>query len=120
MAKLGCRVHRADEFLQTINFIFVLLELLVELLLSFEFQLQVFNLSLLRIALLLLLFDGIDQDDVDAVILDAFDLALLVVSDQQRINLLDVFGAKPRSRIPPSFHVKLMGRSRLTIERPLR
>ena len=72
----------------------LLVELLADWLLSLEFALQVCNLPLLLIDLLLLFFKSVDEDNVDAVIFDAFDLALLVVGDQEGINLLDIFRAE--------------------------
>ncbi len=44
-----------------------------------DYLLQSFN-------LLLLLFDGVDQGGADAVVLHAFDLALRIVGDQERLD----------------------------------
>ena len=64
------------------------------LLLSLELFLLLFNLRLL-------LLDGIDQDDADAVVLCALDLAVSV-KNEFRCHLLDPFGAEAEitSRMP--------------------
>jgi hypothetical protein len=56
------------------------------LLLSLELFLLLFNLRLL-------LLDGIDQDDADAVVLDALDLAVSVKTEF-RCYLFDLFSAE--------------------------
>jgi len=56
------------------------------LLLSLELFLLLFNLRLLFL-------DGIDQDDADAVLLDALDLAVSV-KNEFRCHLLDLFSAE--------------------------
>src|SRR5262245_52369397 len=71
-ARFCVRVFRTNDFLQALYLILLLFELR------------------------LLLFDRIYQDDIDAVILDAFDLALLVVDDKQRVDFFDIFRAKPQ------------------------
>src|SRR5206468_10733907 len=55
------------------------------------------DLFLLSLDPLLLLFDGVDEHDVQAVVLDAFDLAFVVVRDQQGFYLRDAFG--PESEV---------------------
>ena len=40
----------------------------------------------------LLFFHGVEQNDGDAVILDALDLAFVVVGDKQRFDFGDFFG----------------------------
>jgi len=62
--------------------------------------------------------EKIDHRDIDAFVLDSFDSPLRVVSDRSLINLFASSAAKPRSRIPPSFQVKVIGRRRLMIESP--
>ena len=44
--------------------------------------------------LLLLLFDRVDEQDINAFILDAFDFTFAVVDDQQRFNFGDVFSSQ--------------------------
>ena len=69
-------------------------ERLILLLLSLELFLLLFNLRLLFL-------DGIDQDDADAVVLDALDLAVSV-KNEFRCHLLDLFSAEAEitSRMP--------------------
>jgi len=62
--------------------------------LLFDLRSLLFKPALLPFDLLLLLFDGVDEHDRDAVILDAFDFASRVARHQQRLDLLDRFGAQ--------------------------
>ena len=39
-------------------------------------------------------FDGVDKDDRETVVLDAFDLAVLVMGYEQRFDRRDVFRAE--------------------------
>jgi hypothetical protein len=55
-----------------------------------------FDLVLLSLDLLLLFLKGIDEGDAQAVVLHAFDLAFVVVGDQQRLDCCDVFRRKPQ------------------------
>lgn len=55
-------------------------------------SLQGLDLRLLRADLCLLFFESVDHDDSDAVVLHAFDLALVVVGDEQRLDFGDFFG----------------------------
>ena len=65
------------EFPQGINLV-LLLSYLVPLLLDLR----------------LLFFEGVDESDAEEVVLDAFDLAFRVVSDKQRVDCSDLFGAE--------------------------
>src|SRR5207247_9038569 len=65
------------EFPQSINLV-LLLSYLVPLLLDLR----------------LLFFEGVDEGDAQAVVLDAFDLAFRVVDDKQRVDGRDLCGAK--------------------------
>ena len=56
-----------------------------------------FELSVLFCLLLdlhLLLFDGVDQRDRDAIVLHTFDLAVFVVDNEERIDFGNVLRAK--------------------------
>jgi hypothetical protein len=55
--------------------------------------LEVLDLHLLPDNLRLLLFDGVDEDDVQTLVLDAFGFAFAVYQGQGRRNLCDIFGA---------------------------
>ena len=59
----------------------------------------------LRILFCAQLFDGIDEGDIDAVILDAFNLPFVVCRHQQRLDFRDLFGNKPKSCSPPTFQL---------------
>ena len=58
------------------------------------FGLQFLDLCILPLELELLLFESIDEDDAQAVILHAFDLSGGVVSHEQRADSLDILRAK--------------------------
>lgn len=45
---------------------------------------------------MLLLLDGVDQHDVDAVVSDPFDQAFRIAESQKRFNLPDVFCAQSK------------------------
>ncbi len=45
--------------------------------------------------LTLLLLDGVDKGHVQVIVLDTFDLAFVVMRDQQRLDFGDVFGTEP-------------------------
>ncbi len=77
LAHTRVRVIEAHEFPQGINLV-LLLSYLVPLLLDLR----------------LLFFEGVDESDAQAVVLDAFDLAFRVVDDKQRVDGRDLFGAK--------------------------
>ena len=62
-----------DEFPQDINLV-LLLSYLVPLLLDLH----------------LLFFEGVDENDAEAIVLDAFDLAFRVVIDEQRVDGRDL------------------------------
>ena len=44
--------------------------------------------------MLLLLIEGVDEDDAQTVVFDAFDFAFRIESDEQRINLCHIFRAE--------------------------
>ena len=48
--------------------------------------LQTLNLALLLFDLFLLFFDGVHENDTDAIIFDAFDLTARIARDQQRFD----------------------------------
>src|SRR5437763_2837861 len=48
----------------------------------------------LLLDLRLLFFEGVDESDAEAIVLDAFDLAFRVVIDEQRVDGRDLFGVK--------------------------
>jgi hypothetical protein len=55
--------------------------------------LQSLDLQLLPDNLLLLLLDGVDEDDAQTLVLDTFGFAFAVCQGQGRRNLCDIFGA---------------------------
>src|SRR2546421_5645409 len=77
LAHIRVRMIETHEFPQGINLV-LLLFYLVPLLLDLR----------------LLFFEGVDESDAQAVVLDAFDLAFRVVNDKQRVDGCDLFGAK--------------------------
>src|SRR5439155_25471130 len=77
LAHIRVRMIATHECLQSINLV-LLLFYLVPLLLDLR----------------LLFFEGVDESDAEAVVLDAFDLAFRVVDDKQRVDGRDLFGAK--------------------------
>jgi hypothetical protein len=54
--------------------------------------LEVLDLHLLPDNLRLLLFDGVDEDDAQTLVLDTFGFAFAVCQSQGRRNLCDIFG----------------------------
>jgi hypothetical protein len=58
-------------------------------------SLKTINLILLLFESGLLLLDCVDEDNVNAVVPDAFDLAFGIAKSQKRFNLLDILGAEP-------------------------
>jgi hypothetical protein len=77
-------VSEADEALQSAD----------QALLLVEQGLLLLDGALLRGYLLLLLADCVDQHGCDLPVLHIFDLALFVVGDEQRLDLLDLFGTE--------------------------
>src|SRR5882724_13572054 len=69
-------------------------------------SLQTVDQGLLLFDLFLLLLDCVNQDRTDAVVFDAFDFALFVVSDEQRFDRRDLFGTKAEVVHPALLPIK--------------
>ena len=61
---------------------------------------QTLNLALLLFDLLLLFLDGVDENDADAIILDAFDLASRIACNQQRFDGCHIFRPEAEITLP--------------------
>ena len=79
----GTRVFETDEFLHKLNLIALLFDLR---LLLFKTALLQVDQSLLVFNLRLLLFEGVDQRDGDAIVLDAFNQSLNMVGSAHPIS----------------------------------
>ena len=62
----------------------------------------------------LLFLDGVDENHGHAVVLHAFDFTFVVVSNKQRLNLLDLFRAESQVFHPALFPIE--GDRRKTID----
>ena len=65
--------------------------------------LQGFNPDSLRDELLLLFFDGVDQHDRDAIVLNTFDLPFAIAGHQQRLDRSNIFGCQPKIQFTVGF-----------------
>src|SRR5712691_2730363 len=65
-----------------------------QLLQALNLRLLLFDLFLLLRDLSLLLFDGVDHNNANAVVLHAFDLSLFIASNEQGLNRFDLFGGQ--------------------------
>jgi hypothetical protein len=55
---------------------------------------QLIDLGPLALDLCLLFFDGVDKDDRETIVLNAFDFAVLVADYEQRVDRGDIFSSE--------------------------